>query len=602
MNLTITLIKVIDYLIQLKKNMTFNNFEKHEILIIGAGGAGLRAAIEAKKNGSNALVVGKRNKFDSHTVLAAGGINAALGNVDDNDSWQQHFADTYLEGYGLGDPEIIEIMVNESPARVKEIDKWGANFKKLENGKLDQRYFGAHTYRRTCYSGDYTGKSILQALINKADSMNIPIIDTLYVNELIIDKEECIGAVALDMETGKQQIIQSKAVILCTGGHTGIWKRSSSRKDENNGDGLALAINAGCELVDMEMTQFHPTGMIFPEEVSGSLVTEAVRGEGGKLYNKNGERFMKFYDKERLELSTRDKVAIANYTEIAEGRGTAKGGVYLDISHIEKEIILEKIPTIFKQFIDYQNIDISKEPMEVAPTAHYSMGGIKVCPKNHSTSINGLYAAGEVAGGLHGANRLGGNSLAEILVFGMKAGKAASEFSSNTNYRDEIPKPVLVKLKKNIDTYLFKKINNPDLFFKNLKDIMWDHCGVIKNKKGLESGICKLENMEKMFHEDKKTSQKNNPDLTIKLFDMKFSLLVGKLTMMNTLIREESRGAHQRSDYKNLDSNSNYNLVCKIDNKKIIIQKIPIKPLKENIIKFINYDLRNENIGSKLLE
>ncbi|ABB50414.1 Succinate dehydrogenase [Prochlorococcus marinus str. MIT 9312] len=576
--------------------------ERYEILVIGAGGAGLRAAIEAKSLGKEVLVVGKRSKFDAHTALAAGGINAVFGNLDPNDSKEQHFADTYLEGYGIGDPDIIEIMVNESPKRVKEIDEWGANFKRLKNGKLDQRFFGAHTYRRTCYSGDYTGKSILNALLNKADSMAIPIIDTTYITELIIYEDRCIGAMSFDIKSGEKKIILSKAIIICTGGHTGIWKRNSSRKDENNGDGLALAINAGCELIDMEMVQFHPTGMIFPEEISGNLVTEAVRGEGGKLYNNKGQRFMESYDKERLELSTRDKVAIANYTEIKDGRGTPRGGVYLDISHIEKDKILEKLPNIFKQFKDYQNIDISKEPMEVAPTAHYSMGGIKVCAIKHSTSISGLFAAGEVAGGLHGANRLGGNSLAEILVFGKKAGKSASEYSSTVNFTNEIPTNIINKIDHNINQLMFKEMKNPKLFLNNLKDIMWQYCGVIKNKKGLEFGLNKIDEMGEKFKKSSIKKTKNKPDFLVDLFNIKFSILVSKLTLISTIHREESRGAHQRSDFKDLNKSRNYNIICKITNRKISIEKKPTKILKKDIVKFIKNDLRNKNIGIKLLE
>ena len=576
--------------------------ERYEILVIGAGGAGLRAAIEAKSLGKEVLVVGKRSKFDAHTSLAAGGINAVFGNLDPNDSKEQHFADTYLEGYGIGDPDIIEIMVNESPQRVKEIDEWGANFKKLKNGKLDQRFFGAHTYRRTCYSGDFTGKSILNALLNKADSMGIPIIDTTYITELIINEDRCIGAMSFDIKSGEKKIFLSKAIILCTGGHTGIWKRNSSRKDENNGDGLALAINAGCELIDMEMVQFHPTGMIFPDEVSGNLVTEAVRGEGGKLYNIKGQRFMEFYDKERLELSTRDKVALANYTEIKNGRGTPKGGVYLDISHIKKDKILEKLPNIFKQFIDYQNIDISKDPMEVAPTAHYSMGGIKVCALKHSTSISGLFAAGEVAGGLHGANRLGGNSLAEILVFGKKAGKSASEYSSTVNFIDEIPRKILHEIDHNINQLLFKELKNPKLFLNDLKDIMWQYCGVVKNKEGLNFGINKLDKIGEIFEKFSIKKTKNKPDFLVDLFNIKFSILVSKLTLISTINREESRGAHQRSDFKDLNKSRNYNIICKIKNGKISFEKTPTKTLKKNIIKFIKNDLRNENIGTRLLE
>ena len=401
------------------------------VLVIGCGGAGLRSAIEVKKKGLSVKVLGKRPKSDAHTVLAAGGINASFGNLDAEDNWLCHFSDTYLEGYEIGDPQIIEIMTKKSPELVDEIDSWGANFAKLDDGKMNQRYFGAHTYRRTCFAGDYTGQAILNALLKKSTELKIPIFDSQYVFDLLIHEKSCFGAVSINIINGEITVHLADAVILCSGGHTRIWSKSSSRNQENTGDGYHLALKAGCSLIDMEMVQFHPTGMILPTEFAGTLVTEAVRGEGGKLFNGNGERFMINYDKKRLELSTRDKVAIANYTEIEKGRSTPNGGVYLDISHKDKDFIIEKIPKIYRQFIDLQMLDITKSPMEVAPTAHYSMGGIKVSSDEHSTEISGLFAAGEVAGGLHGANRLGGNSLAEILVFGKSSGNAAVEFSRN---------------------------------------------------------------------------------------------------------------------------------------------------------------------------
>ena len=411
--------------------MNKNNTHVSNVLVIGTGGAGLRAAIEAKKEGVDVVVLGKRLKEDAHTVLAAGGINAAFGNVDPQDSWEQHFADTMLEGYGLADPRSVEIMAKESPELVSEIDEWGANFAKLSDGKLDQRFFGAHTYRRTCYSGDYTGRSILNALIKKVSDLKIPILDSQYVTELLVHKEICFGVMAFDIKTGERTVFLADSVILAAGGHTRIWRKSSSRRNENTGDGFYLSLKAGCSLQDMELVQFHPTGMVIPEEMAGTLVTEAVRGEGGRLINGNGERFMENYDPERMELSTRDKVAMANYTEIIEGRGTPNNGVYLDISHKSKDLIIEKLPRMYRQFLDTLMIDISKKPMEVSPTAHYSMGGVIVDSDTHKTNIEGLYAAGEVAGGLHGANRLGGNSLAEILIFGRRAGRSASERSKN---------------------------------------------------------------------------------------------------------------------------------------------------------------------------
>jgi succinate dehydrogenase / fumarate reductase flavoprotein subunit len=283
--------------------MNNHNTQLSNVLVIGSGGAGLRAAIEAKMAGVEVTVIGKRAKEDVHTVLAAGGINAALANVDIKDSWQQHFADTMIEGYHIAEPRTIELMAKESPELVKEIHNWGANFATLENGKLDQRYFGAHTYRRTCYSGDYTGRSILFTLLKKAKELKIPILDSKYVTELLVKDNTCFGAMTFDIKDGQRTVFIADSVILAAGGHTRIWRKSSSRRNENTGDGFYLALKAGCTLTDMEMVQFHPTGMVIPESIAGTLVTEAVRGEGGKLINGKGERFMKNYDSERMELS-----------------------------------------------------------------------------------------------------------------------------------------------------------------------------------------------------------------------------------------------------------------------------------------------------------
>ena len=373
-------------------------------------------------------MLGKRAPLDAHTVLASGGINAALGTRDPEDSWEQHFADTLREGYFLGDPRMVEIMARESPDAVLELAAWGCEFARTEDGELDQRFFGAHRWRRTCFAGDFTGRAIMRTVAAKAAELRIRVEEDQYVSRLLVADGRCFGALAFDLHTGERTVHLADAVILATGGHTRIWRRSSSRRDENYGDGMRMALDAGCRLMDMELVQFHPTGMVFPEEAAGTLVTEAVRGEGGRLYNALGERYMERYDPVRLELSTRDRVALANYTEIVEGRGGPHGGVFLDITHRGKDEILEKLPRMYRQFVEWQMLDISREPMEVAPTAHYSMGGIVVDPETHATDVPGLYAAGECVGGLHGANRLGGNSLGEALISGRRAGEAAAAF------------------------------------------------------------------------------------------------------------------------------------------------------------------------------
>ena len=580
-----------------------NLFKTSNVLVIGCGGAGLRSAIEVKESGLDVRILGKRPKTDSHTVLAAGGINAALGNLDKEDSWEQHFIDTYLEGYGIGDPEKIEIMAKESPSLVKEIDKWGANFAKLKNGELDQRFFGAHTYRRTCYSGDFTGLSILKTLLKKADELKIPIDDKQYVTELLIKDKICFGAMSFNMNSSQRTVHLADAVILCTGGHTRIWKKSSSRKHENTGDGFYLALKAGCELIDMEMVQFHPSGMVIPEEIEGTLVTEAVRGEGGRLINNKGERFMNKYDPERMELSTRDKVAIANYKEIIEGRGTKNGGVFLDITHKSKDFIIKKLPSIYRQFIETQMLDISKSPMEVAPTAHYSMGGIHVNPKDLKTSIEGLFSAGEVAGGLHGANRLGGNSLAEILIFGKRAGVASVKYSKELNQQVRSIK-VIKQAHENINKF----IKNGSLIVRPLQHelrlIMWECCGVIKSEELLLKGLKEINIIKNKLNDvDVRIDQYNCDDLVL-VFDLQSSLISAEATIISALARNESRGAHQRSDYAEIDKSCSFNCMIRLESEKnnLRLSKSPLKPLNKKFKLILKDSKRNEDIKNKLLE
>jgi len=572
------------------------------VLVIGCGGAGLRSAIEIKKSGLDVCILGKRPRTDAHTVLAAGGINAALGNLDKEDSWEQHFIDTYLEGYGIGDPLKVEIMAKESPFLVKEIDKWGANFAKLKDGELDQRFFGAHKYRRTCYSGDYTGLSILKTLLKKSDELKIPIFDNQYVTELLIRENTCFGAMSFNLSTSERSVHFADSVILCTGGHTRLWKKSSSRKNENTGDGYYLGLKGGCELIDMEMVQFHPSGMVLPEDIEGTLVTEAVRGEGGILINNKGERFMKKYDPKRMELSTRDRVAIANYTEIIEGRGTSNGGVFLDISHKSKEFIVEKLPSIYRQFLETQMLDISKSPMEVAPTAHYSMGGILVNPENLSTCVEGLFAAGEVAGGLHGANRLGGNSLAEIIIFGRRAGIAASKYSRKIDQQLRSNKVIAIA-HENINKFIKNGNELVRPLQNELRLIMWKYCGVIKNKTLLLEGLSKIERIKTKFSDiDIRIDEYNCEDLAL-IFDLQSSLFSAEATIVSALQRNESRGAHQRSDFPILDPLYKFNcLVSMDDNNNLKISNAPLKELNDEQKTIVINAKRDDDIRNKLLE
>jgi len=535
------------------------------VLVIGTGAAGLRAAIAAHSAGCEVIVIGKRARKDAHSVLAAGGINAVLGTRDPQDSWQQHFADTMREGYFLSDPRVVELMAREAPRAIAELDEWGCEFARTPDGRIDQRYFGAHTYRRTCYAGDFTGRAMIKALGRKVTELGIEVVDGQYVSSLLVDDGTCFGAYAFDVDTGARTVFVADAVVLAAGGHTRIWRRSSSRRDENNGDGMYLALRAGCDLADMELVQFHPTGMLIPEQIAGTLVTEAVRGEGGRLYNSEGERFMERYDPVRMELSTRDRVALANYTEILEGRGGPNGGVFLDISHIDKATILEKLPRMYRQFIEYQMLDISSSPMEVAPTAHYSMGGVVVEPDTHATGVEGLFAAGEVTAGLHGANRLGGNSLAETIVFGRRAGEAAAKLSQDRDVQLR-SRSVVESARDELDSFISPGDEFARPLQRALRDNMWEHCGVVRNAEGLSNGLDEIDRIEGALGDvDVRPSSEGYVDL-VHVLDLRAALVTARATVLGALERRETRGSHNRSDYPKLDEALEMNIRYRLSN------------------------------------
>ncbi|MDX2163752.1 MAG: FAD-binding protein [bacterium] len=534
------------------------------VLVIGSGGAGLRAAIAAHEAGSDVVIVGKSLNRDAHTVLAAGGINAVLGTRDPEDSWEQHFTDTYKDGYHLANPRMVEILVHEAPNAIHELVSYGVPFARTDDGQIDQRFFGAHRYRRTCYAGDYTGRAVLFGLADRADELGIPVHSQQYVTRLLVDDGVCFGALAFDLRTGRRTVYLADAVILATGGHTRLWRRSSSRRDENVGDGMYLALEAGAALADMELVQYHPTGMVAPENIAGTLVTEAVRGEGGRLYNALGERYMAKYDEKRMELSTRDRVALANYTEIIEGRGGPNGGVFLDISHRSKAFILEKLPRMYRQFLESQMIDISKAPMEVAPTAHYSMGGVVVDAETTSTGIVGLYAAGEVTSGLHGANRLGGNSLAEIVVFGRRAGEHAAAYSKTIPAQHRSAKAIAAA-NDEIDTLLRPGSEMARPLQRAVRDTMWEHCGVMRTEERLVTGLDKLIGLrDAALSLDVRPSSEGYQDLAL-AFDLRAALAAAEATVRGAIERRESRGAHQRRDYPEIDPNLRVNFVIRLD-------------------------------------
>ena len=553
------------------------------VLVIGSGAAGLRAAIAAHEAGRQVTVLGKRLRKDAHTVLAAGGINAALGTVDPEDSWQQHFADTLREAYLLSDPRTVEIMAREAPDAVLELAEWGCDFARRPDGSLDQRYFGAHTYRRTCYAGDYTGRAMLHTLADHAAALGMTVLENVYVSRLLVRDGTCFGAYAFDIGSGERTVFLADAVVLAAGGHTRLWRRSSSRRDENTGDGMALALQAGCRLADMELVQFHPTGMVAPEEMAGTLVTEAVRGEGGHLRNADGERFMQRYDPQRMELSTRDRVALANYTEIAEGRGTSNGGVWLDISHRSKDEIVEKLPRMYRQFLESQMLDISAHPMEVAPTAHYSMGGVVVEPEDHSTDVEGLFAAGEVAAGLHGANRLGGNSLVETLIFGRRAGAAAAERSANLEVSLRA-RSVIADAQADLDGLIREGEEFARPLQRALRDALWEHCGVVRDEEGLKEGLARVADLrEAAGSVDVRPTSEGFGDLAHAL-DLRAALLTAEATILGAIERRETRGAHIRSDHPDLDERLRVNLVVRCGREgRLETSRVPVPEVPEHL-------------------
>ncbi|GGN03375.1 oxidoreductase [Lentzea pudingi] len=531
------------------------------VLVIGSGGAGLRAAIELAERGVDVLVVGKRSKADAHTALAAGGINAALATMDPSDTWQQHAADTIKESYLLANPEIVRVVTEHAARGIEDLERYGMPFAREEDGRISQRFFGAHTFRRTSFAGDYTGLEIQRTLVNRAAQLDIPIHDTCYITRILVRDNVVFGAYGFDLDTGKRYVFHADVVILAAGGHTRIWRRTSSRRDENTGDSFRLAVLAGGRIRDPELVQFHPSGLIEPENAAGTLVSEAARGEGGILTNDAGERFMARYDPQRMELSTRDRIALAAYTEIKEGRGTPNGGVWLDVSHLPREQIMQRLPRVYQTLLELQMKDITREAVEIAPTAHYSMGGVWVSPADHSTGVEGLYAIGEASSGLHGANRLGGNSLIELLVYGRIVGEAAAEYSASLSAQQR-SHSALDEARSEVDDLLAADgQENVRALQRALRNTMTEHAGVVRDETGLRKGLAELDEIEERIRD-----VGVHPDLAgfqdlAHAFDLKSSALSARATLECALERRETRGCHNRSDHPDMDPAQQVNLV-----------------------------------------
>ena len=518
-----------------------------DVLIIGSGGAGSRAAIEVDEAGLKSIIVSKGLSFRSGcTGMAEGGYNAVFKTVDKDDTIEAHVKDTMKGGSFLNDKKLVNILANESPKRLVDLENYGALFDRKENGEIDQRPFGGQTYRRTCYQGDRTGAELLNALKEEIIRRDIECLEEIMITSLVTNEEgdQVIGATGLNIKDSSLIYFKAKSVILASGGAGQLFPVTSNTF-QKNGDGYAIAYKAGAKLIDMEQIQFHPTGMVTPESKKGVLVTEAVRAEGGKLINKDGERFMSKYAPEKMELATRDVVARSIYQEIIEGRGTENGGVYLDISHLDDDYIDEKLETMVLQFKNV-GVDIKHEAIEVAPTAHHFMGGLKI-NEDASTSLKNLFGAGEVCGGVHGANRLGGNALADTQVFGKIAGENAAKKAKETSLKtnDEM---VLAE-KERIEGLIKPGSIKPSEFKENIKKLMWEKVAIVREEKTLNEALRELQQMQKdLDNLDVCDENQYNTELLTAL-EVINMVEICILVVKSAILRRESRGAHFRSDF-----------------------------------------------------
>jgi succinate dehydrogenase / fumarate reductase flavoprotein subunit len=555
----------------------------HDVLIIGAGGAGLRAAIEAAAAGASVGLVCKSLLGKAHTVMAEGGIAAALANVAAEDSWQTHFRDTMLGGKMLNNWRMAQLHAQEAPERIRELERWGAVFDRTRDGRILQRPFGGHTHPRLAHVGDRTGLEMIRTLQDRAVASDVSVYMECTTTHLLTEDGRVTGAFGYWRTTGDPVVFPAKAVILATGG-IGRAFQITSNSWEYSGDGHALAYRAGAQLIDMEFVQFHPTGMVWPPGVRGLLVTEAVRGEGGILRNGDGERFMWSYlpedrrheyaetDEEAgrwvealsagrttdarrpPELSTRDNVSRAIYTEVREGRGSDHGGVLLDISYLPPDHVRRKLPSMYEQFKELADVDITAGPMEVGPTTHYVMGGVRVDAETASSTAPGLYAAGEVAGGMHGANRLGGNSLSDLLVFGQRAGAAAAAFAAEAPSIDNPDPAALQRAEADLAAPFDRpKGEDPYRIHAELQSMMQSLVGIFRTSADLEAALEGLAGLRDRWQKiGVSGSRAFNPGWNL-TFELQNMLICSEAVARSALQRTESRGAHARLDYPDAD-------------------------------------------------
>ncbi|PZG00505.1 fumarate reductase/succinate dehydrogenase flavoprotein subunit [Micromonospora deserti] len=607
---------------------TTTRIERHhyDVVVIGAGGAGLRAAIEARLAGKKTAIISKSLFGKAHTVMAEGGAAAAMGNVNSRDNWQVHFRDTMRGGKFLNNFRMAELHAKESPQRIWELETYGVLFDRTKDGKISQRNFGGHEYPRLAHVGDRTGLELIRTLQQKIVSLQqedqrehgsydarIRVFSETTITELLLDGDRIAGAFGYYRESGEFVLFEAPAVVLATGG-VGRSYKVTSNSWEYTGDGHALALRAGATLINMEFLQFHPTGMVWPPSVKGILVTESVRGDGGVLKNSDGTRFMFDYvpdvfrkqyaeteeeadrwytdpDNNRRppELLPRDEVARAINSEVKAGRGTPAGGVYLDIaSRLPAEEIRRRLPSMYHQFKELADVDITKEPMEVGPTCHYVMGGVEVDPDSAAAfgTVRGLFAAGEVSGGMHGSNRLGGNSLSDLLVFGKRAGGHAATYTDGLAAR---PRVAVAAVEAAVETALAPLQRDtgesPYTLQQDLQAVMGDLVGIIRREGELVDALSRLAELrERVAKVSAAGGRRYNPGWHLAL-DLRNMLVVSECTAKAALERRESRGGHTREDFPTMDPTwRQVNLVCSLDGDTVRLERKPLPKIRAELI------------------
>jgi succinate dehydrogenase / fumarate reductase flavoprotein subunit len=573
----------------------------YDVVVIGAGGAGLRAAIEASAQKAKVALVCKSLLGKAHTVMAEGGAAAALGNVMAEDNWRVHFRDTMRGGKMHNNWRMAQLHAREAPDRIRELEAWGALFDRTDDGRISQRPFGGHTYSRLAHVGDRTGLEMIRVLQDKAVHSGLDVHMECTIVKLLVAGGRAAGALGYFRETGRFVLFRAPAIVLATGGIGKAWQITSNSW-EYTGDGLALAYHAGAELIDMEFMQFHPTGMVWPPSVRGILVTEGVRGEGGVLRNSAGERFMFRYmpdmfkgdfaeteaeadawvqgerkkNRRPPELLTRDVVAKAITREIAEGRGSPHGGVFLDIaSKRSPDYIKKKLPSMYHQFKELAQVDITKDAMEIGPTTHYLMGGVKVDAETQESTVPGLFAAGEVSGGMHGANRLGGNSLSDLVVFGRRAGLHAAAIAAQRGAAPAVPDAeVEHEIREALAPFEREGGENPFAVQSALQAVMQRHAGIARDKAGLEAALAELEKLKARARRVGITgSREYNPGWHTAI-DLRSLLVVSEATARGALERTESRGGHTRTDYPDSDERqAREQIVIRKDGDRMVVRR-----------------------------